>query len=136
MAFEMYIQEGQVLTNRELTEVFKCGNMGRMRKSNTYNTLTLISNHTKGLYNDVWKSDILHFTGTGKIGDQKIRFSQNRTLAESNETNIPIYLFEVYEHAKYTYKGKVKLVGEPYQDIQVGDDEEPRKVWIFPIKLI
>ncbi len=136
MAFEMNLKVGQTLSNKELCEVFKCGNMGRMRKSNTCNTLTLISNHTKGLYSDEWKNDILYFTGTGKIGDQRLNFSQNRTLNESGENNISLFLFEVYEHAVYTYKGKVKLDGEAFQDIQIGDDGEPRKVWIFPLKIV
>jgi hypothetical protein len=35
-----------------------------MRKSRQTNTLVLVSNHTKSLYEDVWIGDTFHYTGT------------------------------------------------------------------------
>lgn len=32
--------------------------------------------------------------------------------------------------------GQVKLVEKPYQEVQKGEDGVPRKVWIFPVKVI
>ena len=52
---------GQVVTNDELRQEFKVGNMGGMRKSNALNCLVLISDHTKGLYEDKWYGDELHY---------------------------------------------------------------------------
>ena len=61
---------GDVVTNNEMWEAYRIGNMGGMRKSNTYNCLVLISDHTKRLYEDKWYGDELHYTGMGKVGDR------------------------------------------------------------------
>lgn len=29
----------------------------------------LICDHTKGLYDDMWHGEVLHYTGMGKVGD-------------------------------------------------------------------
>ena len=52
---------GAVVSNDEMRLAFKVGNMGGMRKSNTLNCLVLISDHTKGLYEDKWYGDVLHY---------------------------------------------------------------------------
>lgn len=76
-----------------------------MRKSNSTNTLVLISNETKGLYEDKWYKDEFHY-GMGKNGDQSLDFMQNKTLSFSNENKVEIHLFEVFEKKRYTYIGK------------------------------
>jgi 5-methylcytosine-specific restriction protein A len=45
------LQQGIVLTNNQVKEIFQCGNMGGMRRSHATNTLVLICDHTKSLYN-------------------------------------------------------------------------------------
>ncbi|WP_121615361.1 HNH endonuclease [Virgibacillus halodenitrificans] len=135
MAFDLELKIGQAVTNDEIRNIFKCGNMGGMRKSNTTNTLVIVSDHTKGLYDDRWEGDILHYTGMGKNGDQDINFSQNRTLNESNTNGIDVFLFEVVKEREYIYMGEVVLSSIPYQEIQPGEDGEKRKVWIFPVRL-
>ena len=94
----------------------------------------LICDHTKGLYDDMWHGDVLHYTGMGKVGDQVLAGNQNKTLYESGRNGIHVHLFEVLDPAEYTYRGEVKLVDKPYQDIQNDDNGHPRKVWMFPIK--
>ncbi|QGH35116.1 HNH endonuclease [Gracilibacillus salitolerans] len=135
MGFDPGLNIGQVITNDQIRDIFKCGNMGGMRKSNTTNTLVIVTDHTKGLYEDRWEGDVLHYTGMGKNGDQDINFSQNRTLNESNSNEVEVFLFEVIKEREYTYLGPVILYGTPYQDEQPGEDEQKRKVWVFPIKL-
>jgi 5-methylcytosine-specific restriction protein A len=54
---------GTIVTNDEITKVFKVGNMGGMRRSKRTGTLVIISDHTKGLYDDKWYGDELHYTG-------------------------------------------------------------------------
>lgn len=98
--------------------------------------MVIISDHTKGLYEDKWINGILHYTGMGKKGDQSLSFAQNKTLAESNENGVDVHLFEVFKEKDYVYMGKVKLVNTPYQETQKGEDGIPRKVWIFPVGLI
>ena len=94
------LELGQAITNDELRTIFICGNMGGMRRSKTTNSLVIISDHTKGLYEDKWFGDTLHYTGMGKKGDQDINASQNRTLNESNTNGVDVFLFEVFEANK------------------------------------
>lgn len=68
--FNPKIKLGDFLTTNELSNIFICGNMGEMRRSRSTNTLVLISDYTKGLYEDKWFGDTLHYTGMGKKGDQ------------------------------------------------------------------
>jgi len=71
----------------------------------------------------------------GKSGDQDLNFMQNKTLSQSKTNGIELHLFEVLIPKQYIYQGTVSLVEEPYQEIQDGDDEKPRNVWMFPLKL-
>ena len=106
-----------------------------MRRSKATNSLVIISDHTKGLYEDKWFGDVLHYTGMGKNGDQDLNFMQNKTLAESDRNGVEVHLFEVLVPTEYIYRGLVSLAGKPYQEIQKGEDGVPRKVWMFPLKL-
>lgn len=125
---------GDVVTNNEITKAFKVGNMGGMRRSKKTGTLVIISDHTKGLYDDKWYGDVLHYTGMGKNGDQVITGNQNKTLAESDTNGVEVHLFEVLERSKYIYQGVVHLCGEPYQEYQKDDSGNMRKVWMFPLR--
>ena len=127
---------GAIVSNAVMTEAFKVGNMGGMRRSNTTGTLVLISDNTKGLYRDKWNDGVLHYTGMGKIGDQTLTGNQNKTLAESDTNGVEVHLFEVEQPGKYRYSGVVGLAGKPYQEIQPDDNGKPRKVWMFPLKKI
>ena len=71
----------------------------------------------------------------GPTGDQSLTYAQNRTLAESPNTVIPVHLVEALEPLKYTYAGEVQLIGTPYQEEQFDDEGNTRKVWMFPVKL-
>ncbi|MBP1920281.1 hypothetical protein [Youngiibacter multivorans] len=92
---------GQIVTNNEIVSEFQCGNMGGMRKSNAKNSLVLISDHMKSLYDDKWTGDILNYTGMGKSGDQSLDFMQNKTLVISRTTGIEVHLFEVLIPTQY-----------------------------------
>ncbi len=100
------------------------------------NTLVIISDHTKGLYEDKWHGNVLHYTGMGKSGDQDINFMQNRTLAKSKTNGVDVHLFEVLTASQYIYKGKVELFDEPYTETQKGEDGIPRSVWMFPVRVL
>lgn len=128
--------KGNVYTNKEISEGFKVGNMGGMRRSLANNVLVLISDHTKSLYEDKWYDDIFHYTGMGKIGDQDINLGQNKTLAQSVVNGIELHLFEVYNKKEYIYQGISRLVEPPYQEKQLDDNSELRNVWVFPLKII
>lgn len=119
-----------VLTNQELMDVFKCGNAGGMRRSKKTNSLVLIFDHTKHLYDDEWKGDTLHYTGMGLEGDQRLDFRQNKTLAESRTNGVKV----LFESNKYRYVGEVYLADEPYQEKQKDKNGLLRNVWFFPLK--
>ena len=106
--------QGQVINNDELCEIFKCSTQGGMRRSYKTNTLVLVSNHVKSIYDDKWIDNILHYTGTGKTGDQSITFNQNHTLNNSNNNGVIVHLFEVFKEREYFYQGIVKLDAAPY----------------------
>lgn len=134
MTFNPDLKIGQEISNSELSSLFKCGNMGGMRRSHTTNTLVLISDYTKGLYHDKWIGGVLHYTGMGKNGDQDIHWAQNETLANWGRNDVDIHLFEVMDEGRYTYCGRIELVGKPYTETQPGEDGKDRLVWMFPIR--
>lgn len=68
--FNPGLKIGQIIKNADIVGIFKCGNMGGMRRSRTTNTLVIVSDYTKGLYHDKWIGGVLHYTGMGKSGDK------------------------------------------------------------------
>ena len=126
---------GDAISNTELARRFACSNTGGMRRSHKTNTLVLVSDPHKGFYSDTWHSNILHYTGMGKTGDQRLDFGQNRTLANLSSSGVAAYLFEVFEPGSYTFIGRVQLDAEPYQAEQADSDGNLRRVWIFPLRL-
>lgn len=134
MKFNPGLEIGQEINNSELVRIFKCGNMGGMRRSHTTNTLVLVSDYTKGLYHDKWIGGVLQYTGMGKNGDQDIHWSQNETLANCMENGVDVHLFEVMDEGRYTYCGRIEMTGKPYTEVQPGEDGKNRLVWMFPIR--
>jgi len=133
--FENPLKQGQSISNRELIEIFKVGSEGGMRRSHATNSLVIISDHTKSLYEDKWVDDILHYTGMGTEGDQEIDNAQNRTLSESRFNGVNNYLFEVFRRGEYIYQGTIELAGSPYDGRQLDANKNLRRVIIFPLKL-
>jgi len=134
MKFNPGISIGDSVSNDEMRSLFQCGNMGGMRRSKKTGTLVIISDDTKGLYKDIWKNGVLHYTGMGKKGDQVLEGNQNGTLYNSNTNGVEVHLFEVLEKAKYTYRGVVVLADKPYMSEQYDELNTMRKVWMFPVK--
>ena len=134
MAFNPGLSIGQILKNADIVEKFKCGNMGGMRRSKTTDTLVIVSDYTKGIYHDKWIGGVLHYTGMGKNGDQDINWAQNATLAGCGHNGVDVHLFEVIDAGEYIYCGRIELVDKPYTETQPGEDGNPRKVWMFPIR--
>ena len=132
--FNPGLKIGQILKNADIVDTFKCGNMGGMRRSKTTNTLVIVSDYTKGIYHDKWIGGVLHYTGMGKTGDQDINWAQNATLAKCGHNGVDVHLFEVMDAGEYVYCGRIELVDKPYTETQPGEDGNPRKVWMFPIR--
>jgi 5-methylcytosine-specific restriction protein A len=135
MSFNHGLNIGDVLDNGQLKSIFKCSTQGGMRRSLRTNTLIIISNHVKSVYNDRWLGDVFHYTGMGLNGEQSLEYAQNKTLAQSNKNGVEVYLFEVLNPRRYTFKGQVYLATSPYQENQPDVDDTIRKVWVFPLML-
>lgn len=56
--FNSGLEIGQIIKNEDIVRIFKCGNMGGMRRSRTTNTLVIVSDYTKGLYHDKWSGSV------------------------------------------------------------------------------
>ncbi|MEK4529942.1 HNH endonuclease signature motif containing protein [Paenibacillus sp. FSL H8-0104] len=130
------LRAGDTVNNEQLCGIFQCSPQGGMRRSLKKNSLIIVSNHVKSLYDDRWVNDILHYTGMGTRGDQSKTTTQNKTLNESKTNGVEVYLFEVYKEMEYTYRGRVELAEEVYQENQPDEKGELRKVWIFPVSVI
>ncbi|MBD9632890.1 HNH endonuclease [Pseudomonas sp. PDM19] len=126
---------GATLNNEELTRWFKCSPQGGMRRSKETNTLVIVSNHVKSVYDDRWSSDVLHYTGMGQKGNQSLTFAQNKTLHKSSSNGVAVHLFEVFTPKVYTYIGEVELSGSAYSEKQFDVLGSSRLVWIFPLRL-
>ena len=139
--FDVYseILLGEELTNEELCAVFKCGSQGGLRKSSRTNTLILVSDQTQSQdrnpYQDKWIDGVLHYTGMGLKGDQKLNFMQNKTLANLEKLDIKAYLFEKLVSRKYTFRGEVVLAGKIYTETQEDNEGNKRNVLKFPLKI-
>lgn len=133
-SFQTGLRPGQVISNRELMGIFRCACEGGVRPSNKTNTIVLVLNHTKVAHADDWHGKLLWFQGSGSRGDQQLDKGRNRTLLAAFETGRSVYLFEVYKGSEYTFKGLVKLAGEPFQRDCPDMDGHMRKVWIFPLE--
>ncbi|ROO77095.1 HNH endonuclease [Vibrio crassostreae] len=127
---------GTKLNNSDLCEIFGCSPQGGMRRSHKTNTLVIVSNHIKSIYDDRWVSDVLYYTGMGSKGDQSLTFQQNKTLAESRTNGVAVHLFEVFKDQEYTYVGEVALDGEPHSETQDDEQGNPRKAYLFPLQLV
>ncbi|OMC75059.1 hypothetical protein BK121_03330 [Paenibacillus odorifer] len=135
MPFNHGLSPGITINNEQICEIFKCSPQGGMRKSNSTNTLILVSDHTDAFYDDRWISDVFHYTGMGQTGNQSLTFMQNKTLNESDQNGVEVYLFEVFSDRVYTFSGQVLLAGGPYKEEQLDKNKSLREVWVFPLRL-
>ena len=126
---------GDIYTNAKITSTFKINPQSGMRRGLENNCLVLTCNHVKKEYNDRWENNILYYTGKGlKESSQKFE-RENKTLRDSNELEIDVYLFEVFKEGEYTFSGKVYLCDTPIIEKQYNKSKKcERDVIIFPLK--
>ena len=128
---------GEIYSNSEISNTFKCDFMRGMRPSKSTNSLVLIAKHNNPLYDDKWTDEgILNYTGTGKIGDQSISQAQNKALFLAKQEGVKVYLFESWKDNEYYYVGEVELVGSPYQVEEPDENGDMRLVLKFPLKRV
>lgn len=128
--------KGHIYKRDDLIDAFKGSFMRGMNKCNRTNTLVLISKHTSNrIYGDkLFENNQIIYTGEGQKGDQTFS-GANKDLLNSNENNLPVYLFVVFKNQEYTYYGRVFLNGKPYFEDELDVDGKNRKVIRFPLVL-
>lgn len=135
MKYEPPFSPGQEVSFNDIRSIVPQASFGGgMLYSNSHRCLILLSKHDS-LYEDEWKGDTLHYTGTGRSGDQDLNYRENKILADSDSNDLPVYLFES-SNKVYTYRGEVLLSEDPYQATKPDKDGLMRKVWIFPLTLV
>ncbi|MEG1313989.1 MAG: hypothetical protein RSD40_06700, partial [Bacilli bacterium] len=130
--------EKRYFSNDEIISIFKCGNVGGMRRSYYSNSLVLFMDLENPTYPNFIDQErqVYHFSGMGKTGDQDLKFSQNKTLNNSNSNGIELHLFVRDSLSKdssknFKYEGIVKLVDEPYLY-----PHSKRNIYIFKLKRV
>ncbi|HDR7417804.1 TPA: HNH endonuclease [Bacillus cereus] len=135
MSFSHGLSPADELSNRDIMDIFRVANSGGMRCSHYANVLLIISDHTKAIYDDRWSGEVFRYTGMGLESDQRLDYSQNRTLYNSTREGTSLYLFEVVQEGRYIFQGEVYLAGEPYTESQPDINDKPRNVYVFPLML-
>ncbi len=136
MPFEPGLKIGEEIKNDRLCEIYKCSGQGGMRRSKKTNTLVIVSKHVRRIYDDRLIGETLHYTRMGLEGDQEIHRSQNKTLKESARNGVELHLFEKFKETNYTFRGRVRLEDEPYEEKQPDEKGNIRRVWRFQLKLV
>lgn len=123
---------GDVIDFKTLVRKFEGQQQGGILYTKATNTLVLISDHTKALYDDRWEGPVMHYTGQGQTGDQTFQ-RNNKILRDSRINGASLHLFEVFEKGKYFYHGEVNLCADPYYQQQTDKNGSERTVIIFPV---
>lgn len=116
----------------DIMEMFKFSDFGGINYSKETNALIIIFDHNK-LYDDSWEGDVLHYTGTGRFGNQELVGTPNQILYESDTNGVNLHLFESFKEGLYTYQGEIELAGDPYKNMQPDANGVNREVWMFPL---
>ncbi len=106
-----------------------------MRPSHRTNSLVLVADHTKSVFEDTWVNNFFQYTGTGLTGKHALSARHNRVLAESKTNGTSLYLFEVFEEGAYVYDGEAELSDRPFLSRQTDREKNVRDVYIFPLRL-
>ncbi len=133
--FEVPLKSGDSIDNDTLRAIFRCGPQGAVRRSPGTGSLVLISDHTRPSCEDTWIGKTFHYTGMGSVGEQSLALPQNKALAESRESGLRLWLFEVFDEGRYMYIGETGLADSPYRSRQPDTQGVLRDVWVFPLKL-
>ena len=95
MKYEPPFSPGQEVSFDDIKSIVPQASFGGgMLYSSNHNCLILLSKHDS-LYEDEWRGNTLHYTGTGRSGDQDLYYRENKILAESQSPSnkLPVYLF-------------------------------------------
>lgn len=130
------VKIGDVLKNKEISEIFNVSTTGGVRYSIKNNHLVLIQLIRDNPYSDTidWKENTISYVGTGQKGDQNFYKGGNKRIYNSLKDKTDIYFFISNEQNKYYYFGKADLV-KTYNRTSPDVDDLLRNTVIFDLKL-
>lgn len=144
--FDPKLAIGQVITEKEVHDIFSCQTTLGIRMSRKNNLFVIMSGSAKKkIYDDKWVGDTLYYNGTDINSDStsgqtltKGRGNNNSQLQQvwytPDESKPQIFLFVKHQSNRCIYKGEVYLSQEPYMAPR--HDDPSKKVWIFPLTLL
>jgi len=127
---------GDVFTREQLMAIFKISGQSGIMKTNTLNCLVLTTSEENGIYDDTAvENGLITYTGEGLVGDQQLN-KNNKTIFDSKENKLPMFLFSKDKNRKYIFEGRVELYDEPFQTQENDINGDSRLVWKFPLRII
>lgn len=133
---------GEHYSNDQIQYALEVANLGGIRpklKNKQLDFVVLITSveenkkNIRNPYADKIEEDILIYTGAGLKGDQEITGVNKRIIAQI-ENPIPILGFLKEDINRYKFIGFLFLL-RYYQDYQIDNQGNLRKVWIFEFKI-
>ena len=125
-----------------LYELFRCASQGGMRASKWTNSLLIFLDpthvHPASIYGDEWSEDeqLLYYRGSGQVGDQHPDQRANRWLTESAVRGVRVFCFETLEPGQHTFRGEMRLVGDPSFTKEPDRNGDLRQVCVFPLAFL
>lgn len=129
--FNPDLKPGDIISNRQLMSIFHCACEGGIRYSSKTSTIVLVVNNTRQGLPNRWANGILHFAGRVIRDGDKLQ-GPNLRLNTVLHDKGAVFLFEVNRQGQYTYRGSVKLAGEPV----LAETESGLKYPLFPLLLV
>ena len=106
---------GKVYSAKDYSREFKCTSQSGMNYSKTTKCMVIVTKANRSdcygcnEHGDKWEDDVLHYTGQGKIGDQKLTRS-NKRLANANKEDTKIHIYIKLSPNEYLYEGEAELI--------------------------
>ena len=144
--FDPKLAIGQVITEKEVHDIFSCQTTLGIRMSKKNNLFVIMSGSAKKkVYDDQWIGDTLYYNGTDINSDNnggqtltRGRGNNNSQLNQvwytEDEKKPQIFLFVKHQANRCIYKGEVYLSQKPFMAPR--HDDPSKKVWIFPLTLL
>lgn len=129
--FDPELKKNELISNRQLINIFHCAWEGGIRYSSTTDTVVLVINNMKKGLPNIWDKNELFFAGRISRNGKGVLSGANKRLFEFLQMNKDIFLFEVNQPGLYEYMGKVSSAGEMRIAHTDTDEEYP----VFPLKI-
>ena len=124
---------GKIYSAKDYSSEFKCNSQSGMNYSKTTKCMVIVTKADCSDHGDFWRDGALHYTGQGKIGDQKLTRSKKR-LANANKEGTKLHIYVHLGTNEYLYKGEAELIN--IYTVQAKDEAgNLRTVYKFELKL-